>query len=52
MAKIEGFRIHHFRTECDVTLCRLWDTEGTGKLTPKTAVIGKNRSVKVRLLKM
>ena len=49
MAKIEGFRVRNFRTLRDVTLGRLWDTKGTGELTPMTAVIGKNGSGKSTL---
>jgi predicted ATPase len=49
MAKIEGLRIRNFRTLRDVTLGRLWDTKGTGELTPMTAVIGKNGSGKSTL---
>jgi len=49
MAKIEGFRIHNFRTLRDVTLGRLWNAKGTGELTPMTVVIGKNGSGKSSL---
>ena len=49
MAKIEGFRIRNFRTLRDVTLGRLWNADGTGSLTPLTAVIGKNGTGKSTL---
>jgi predicted ATPase len=46
MVKIEGFRIRNFKTLRDVMLGRLWNNAGTGKLSPMTAVIGKNGSGK------
>jgi len=49
MARIEGFRIRNFGTLRDVTLGRLWNEEGTGALTPMTAVIGKNGTGKSTL---
>lgn len=41
MAKIEGFRIRNFRSLRDITLGKLWNTQGD-PLAPMTAVIGKN----------
>lgn len=42
MAKIEGIKISNYRVLRDVTLGRLWNTQGVEALTPMTAVIGKN----------
>ncbi|MBM3215401.1 ATPase, partial [Candidatus Poribacteria bacterium] len=42
MARIEGIRIRNFRSLKDVTLGKLWNTQGVEPLTPITAVIGKN----------
>lgn len=42
MAKIEGIKISNYRVLRDVTLGRLWNTQGVAGLTPMTAVIGKN----------
>ena len=42
MASIEGIRIRNYRVLRDVTLGRLWNTQGVAALTPMTAVIGKN----------
>ena len=42
MAKIEGFRIHNYKSLKDVTLGRLWNLKDEDPLTPLTAVIGKN----------
>ncbi len=43
MAMIEGIRIKNYRTLCDVTLGRLWNSpKETKSLTPLTVVIGKN----------
>ncbi len=42
MARIEGFRIRNFRTLKDITFGKLWNIQNAAKLTPMTAVIGKN----------
>lgn len=42
MAKIEGFRIHNYRSLRDLAIGKLWDLQNTEPLTPMTAVIGKN----------
>ena len=42
MANIEGIKISNYRVLRDVTLGRLWNTQGVAALTPMTAVIGKN----------
>jgi AAA15 family ATPase/GTPase len=42
VAKIEGIKISNYRVLRDVTLGRLWNTQGVAGLTPMTAVIGKN----------
>ena len=42
MARIEGIRIKNYRVLKDITLGRLWNTQGIAPLTPMTAVIGKN----------
>ncbi len=42
MAKIEGIKIKNYRVLQDITLGRLWNTQGIAALTPMTAVIGKN----------
>ena len=42
MAKIEGLRVANFRVLKDVTLGKLWNTPKAMRLTPITAVIGKN----------
>ena len=42
MARIEGIRIKNYRVLKDITLGRLWNTQGVAALTPMTAVIGKN----------
>ena len=42
MAKIEGFRVNNYKVLKDVTLGRLWDEPEKQRLTPVTAVIGKN----------
>ena len=42
MAKIEGIRIHNFRTLRDVILGKLWNLQSAKPLTAMTAVIGKN----------
>ena len=49
MARIEGFRVRNFKTLRDITLGRLWNDQGTGELTPLTAVIGKNGTGKSTL---
>jgi predicted ATPase len=42
MAKIQGFSVKNFGTLKDITMGKLWNTQGTEELTPLTAVIGKN----------
>ena len=42
MVRIEGIRIKNYRVLKDITLGRLWNTQGVAALTPMTAVIGKN----------
>jgi len=42
MARIEGIRIHNFRSLRDVTLGRVLSVQKPDPLTPMTAVIGKN----------
>ncbi len=42
MAKIEGFRIKNYRVLKDITLGKLWNMQQAERLTPMTAVIGKN----------
>lgn len=42
MAIIEGFRVRNFRSLKDVSLGKLWQTQGAEPLTPLTVVIGKN----------
>ena len=42
MARIEGIRIKNYRVLKDITLGKLWNTQGAQPLTPMTAVIGKN----------
>ena len=42
MAMIEGIRIRNYRVLKDVALGRLWNTRDVQRLTPMTAVIGKN----------
>jgi predicted ATPase len=42
MAIIEGFRVQNFKTLRDVSLGKLWNEKQAVKLTPMTAVIGKN----------
>ena len=49
MARIDGFRIKNFKALRDITLGRLWNTQGTEPLTPMTAVIGKNGTGKSTL---
>ncbi|WP_420264272.1 AAA family ATPase [Candidatus Magnetominusculus dajiuhuensis] len=51
MARIEGFRVRNFGVLKDVTIGKLWDTEGVQPLTPLTAVIGKNGVGKTTLFK-
>ncbi len=42
MASIEGIRIVNYGVLRDITLGRLWNTQGVAALTPMTAVIGRN----------
>ncbi|MDD2567477.1 MAG: AAA family ATPase [Thiovulaceae bacterium] len=42
MAKIQGFSVKNFGTLKDITMGKLWNTQGKEELTPLTAVIGKN----------
>ena len=42
MARIEGFRVRNYRALRDITLGKLWNTPKVDRLTPMTAVIGKN----------
>jgi predicted ATPase len=49
MAMIEGFRVRNYKVLRDITLGSLWNGGSTGKLTPMTAVIGKNGTGKSTL---
>ena len=49
MARIEGFRIKNFRALKDIELGRTWSSQHAAKLTPMTAVIGKNGTGKSTL---
>ena len=42
MAQLEGFRVQNYRSLRDVTIGRLYEPREGDKLTPLTAVIGKN----------
>lgn len=42
MARIEGFQVRNFGVLRDVTLGKLWNTQKVNRLTPLTAVIGRN----------
>ena len=42
MAKIQGFNVKNFGTLKDITMGKLWNTQGKEELTPLTAVIGRN----------
>lgn len=49
MARIEGFNIKNYGVLKDVTLGKLWNTQGNRPLTPMTVVIGKNGTGKSTL---
>ena len=49
MARIEGFNIKNYGVLRNITLGKLWNTQGNRPLTPMTVVIGKNGTGKSTL---